>query len=203
MPEYAVPETGLTPNGGGEDLGPDETFTISQLAAAFAITPRTIRFYESKGLLTPRRQGRNRVYSRRDRVRLILILRGKRVGFSLDEIQEMLDLYDLRGGQETQIRHALTKCDQRIGALEAQRRDIDDALAQLRSGKSAMLDLLARQSARPDRPALTSFAVADTPSTVGQTIDWTSGGDDGAGDDESDDEHSAFLAPEAFLVKDS
>ena len=75
-----------------------DTFTITDLAGEFKITPRTIRFYEDKHLLQPSRQGLSRVYSRRDRARLQLILRGKRLGFSLAEIKEMLDLYDLGDG---------------------------------------------------------------------------------------------------------
>ena len=104
-----------------------ESFTITDLASEFAITPRTLRFYEDKGLLRPVRQGNARIYGRRDRARLRLILRGKRLGFSLAEIQEMLDLYDVGDGQVTQLRTLLTKSRERLAAMRDQRRDIDEA----------------------------------------------------------------------------
>src|SRR5690349_16348535 len=84
-------------------------FTIGDLAREFGVTLRALRFYEDKGLLTPQREGLNRLYSRRDRARLKLILMGKRVGFSLVEIKEMLDLYDLKDGQVTQLKVAHEK----------------------------------------------------------------------------------------------
>ncbi len=111
----------------------EKTFTITDLAEEFGITPRTIRFYEDQDLLAPARSGMNRVYSRRDRGRLILILRGKRVGFSLKEIKEMLDLYDLGDGQVKQARFLIKKSRDRIADLKRQRRDIDEAIAQLES----------------------------------------------------------------------
>ena len=107
------------------------TFTIGDLAREFGITLRTLRFYEDRGLLNPRRDGRQRLYSRRDRARLNLILRGKRVGFSLSEIKEMLDLYDLRDGQVVQMRVALEKFQQRIEALRRQKKDIEEAITEL------------------------------------------------------------------------
>ncbi|MEZ5995167.1 MAG: MerR family DNA-binding transcriptional regulator [Hyphomonadaceae bacterium] len=107
----------------------ERTYTISQLAREFAVTPRALRFYEDKGLLNPRREGMNRVYSHRDRARLQLILRGKRVGLSLIEIKEILDLYKV--DQRAQAQTALKKYRDRIVALEAQREDIDAAIATL------------------------------------------------------------------------
>lgn len=104
----------------------DRTYTISQLAREFEVTPRALRFYEDKGLLTPRRDGMNRVYSHRDRARLQLILRGKRVGLSLIEIKEILDLYKI--DQRAQAQKALKLYQDRIIALEAQRGDIDAAI---------------------------------------------------------------------------
>ncbi|MCC2113902.1 MAG: MerR family DNA-binding transcriptional regulator, partial [Hyphomicrobiales bacterium] len=104
------------------------TFTIGDLAREFGTTLRTLRFYEDKGLLHPKRDGQQRLYSRRDRARLNLILRGKRVGFSLNEIREMVDLYDLRDGQVTQLRVALSKFSEQIAVLEEQRRDIEQAI---------------------------------------------------------------------------
>ena len=109
-----------------------KSYTITDLAAEFAITPRTLRFYEDKGLLRPARQGNARIYGRRDRARLRLILRGKRLGFSLAEIQEMLDLYDVGDGQVTQLRTLLTRSRERLAAMRDQRRDIDEAISELR-----------------------------------------------------------------------
>lgn len=109
-----------------------KSYTITDLAAEFAITTRTLRFYEDKGLLRPARQGNARIYGRRDRARLRLILRGKRLGFSLAEIQEMLDLYDVDDGQVTQLRTLLTKSRERLAAMCGQRRDIDEAIGELR-----------------------------------------------------------------------
>lgn len=108
-----------------------EEFTISELSEEFGITPRALRFYEDEGLIAPERQGTARVYSRRDRARLAWILRGKRVGFSLSDIREMVDLYDRNDGRREQQRVAVTKCRERIAMLEAQKRDIDDAIAEM------------------------------------------------------------------------
>ncbi|EAV44686.1 transcriptional regulator [Roseibium aggregatum IAM 12614] len=106
-------------------------FTIGDLAKEFDCTLRTLRFYEDKGLLNPKRDGLNRVYNRRDRARLKLVLMGKRVGFSLSEIRDMLDLYDLRDGQVTQLRVALSKFNEQIAVLEEQRKDIEQAIEEL------------------------------------------------------------------------
>lgn len=109
-----------------------ELFTVNQLAEQLGVTPRAIRFYESKGLIAPRRVGSMRVFTRRDRARLLLILRGIRLGFSLAEVGEYLDLYDLDPTQRGQVRMLHAKVAARIAALEAQRRDLDQALAELR-----------------------------------------------------------------------
>lgn len=106
-------------------------FTIGDLAKEFGCTLRTLRFYEDKGLINPKRDGMNRVYNRRDRARLKLVLMGKRVGFSLSEIRDMLDLYDLRDGQVTQLRVALSKFNEQISVLEDQRKDIEQAIEEL------------------------------------------------------------------------
>lgn len=106
-------------------------FTIGELAKEFDITLRTLRFYEDKGLITPRREGMNRIYNRRDRARLKLVLMGKRVGFSLTEIRDLLDLYDLRDGQETQLRTALERFQEQIKVLDEQRQAIDQAQDEL------------------------------------------------------------------------
>lgn len=123
-------------------------FTIGDLSREFGITLRTLRFYEDKGLISPRRQGQARFYSRRDRARLKLILLGKRVGFSLAEISEMLDLYDLKDGQVTQLRVALTKFDEQIGFLEAQRAEIDTAIGDLRRARDVVSGMLKQRESR-------------------------------------------------------
>ena len=122
-----------------------QTFTISELAAEFGITPRAIRFYEDEALIKPTRQGQSRIYSPRDRARLQLILRGKRVGFSLDEIREMLDLYDVRDGQATQLAYTVKKFSERINALERQRADIEHSLEELRAGRARLEVLLSQK----------------------------------------------------------
>ena len=110
-----------------------KTYTISELAREFQVTPRALRFYEDKDLLHPARDGLNRVYSSKDRARLKLILQGKRVGFSLVDIREILDLYTLEGHQ-AQLKLSLRKSREQIRNLEQQREDIEDALEMLRKG---------------------------------------------------------------------
>ena len=109
----------------------DETFTISDLAKEFEITPRTIRFYEDQNLLSPRREGQNRIFNGRDRARLAWILRGKRVGFSLAEINEMLALYDIGDDRTTQRQVTLEKCRDRLSSLERHREDLNATINEL------------------------------------------------------------------------
>jgi DNA-binding transcriptional MerR regulator len=123
-----------------------DTFTITDLAEEFGITTRAIRFYEDKDLLRPRRNGLNRIYTRRDRGRLILILRGKRLGFSLADIKEMLDLYDLGDGQREQMKVTLEKSRARLDVLRQQRRDIDDAIGELEAACGTMESQLAGEA---------------------------------------------------------
>lgn len=111
--------------------GRDRSYSISDLCREFGVTPRTLRFYEQKGLLMPARRGWTRLFSYRDRARLQLILRGKRIGFSLDEIKEILDLYNLRDGQLTQLRVASVKLRERLAALTRQRAEVDQTIAEL------------------------------------------------------------------------
>lgn len=113
---------------------PERAFTIRQLCVEFKVTPRALRFYEDKGLLSPARDGMNRVYNHRDRARLQLILRGKRVGFSLAEIREILELYDEKDGGAAQMARSLKKFRERIEALKSQREDIEGAIQALEDG---------------------------------------------------------------------
>lgn len=106
-------------------------FSIGELAREFGVTLRALRFYEDKGLLNPQRRGQSRVYSRRDRARLKIILMGKRVGFSLGEIRDMLDVYDLKRGQVTQLRHAAETFRTQIDSLKERRAHIDEAISDL------------------------------------------------------------------------
>jgi DNA-binding transcriptional MerR regulator len=115
-------------------LPPDMEFSIRELSKEFDVTPRTLRFYEQKGMITPLRRGASRVYSAEDRARIDLILRGKRVGFALDEIKEILDLEAIdRGGRE-RLEPAIKRFDLRISVLKQQREDVDRAIAELQAG---------------------------------------------------------------------
>ncbi|MDX1605766.1 MAG: MerR family DNA-binding transcriptional regulator [Candidatus Competibacterales bacterium] len=119
-------------------------FSISDLAREFDVTTRAIRFYEDRGLLAPRREGRRRIYSRRDRTRLRLTLRGKRLGFSLDEIREILDLFDSPMGEEVQLRHFLTVLNRHRTVLEQQKADIEAVLDEIDSARKDCLQRLSR-----------------------------------------------------------
>ncbi len=110
----------------------NETMTIREMCDAFDVTPRTLRFYESKELLAPIRQGQKRLFTRRDRARLKLILRGKRFGFSLEEIRQLLDLYDVDDTRQTQLRHAVEIGQKHLEEMLAQQRALEDAIADLR-----------------------------------------------------------------------
>lgn len=115
----------------GEQNASTATYSIRDLAREFDVTTRTIRFYEDEGLISPARRGQTRLFSPRDRVRLKLILRGKRLGFTLNEIREIIDLYDAAPGEYGQLRFFLSKIVERRALLEQQRADIADTLEEL------------------------------------------------------------------------
>ena len=117
---------------------PASTFTITQLCREFSTTPRALRYYEEQGLLSPSRDGQARIYSYRDRARLILILRGKSVGLALAEIRDIFDLYGRDDGLIAQNTPALRKYRERIAAFEAQRAEIDTAIEVLHAASAAL-----------------------------------------------------------------
>ena len=140
------------------------TYSIRQLCREFGATARALRFYEDKGLLTPARKGQTRVYDARDRARLKLILRGRRIGFTLTEIQEMLDLYDRKDGNAHQMAIALRRHRAQIEALKQQREDLDAAIETAEEACAAMEARLTEQ--RPDLlPGAEEYAsvLRDTP----------------------------------------
>lgn len=114
------------------DVPDQKLFAIAEIAHEFGISTRTIRFYESKGLLRPERVGSTRVFRKRDRARLLLILRGKRLGFSLKDISEYLSLYDADNTQRPQILLLQSKVDERLNLLEMQLQDLEITISELR-----------------------------------------------------------------------
>jgi DNA-binding transcriptional MerR regulator len=136
---------------GAAAKGDERHFTIRDLAEEFGCTHRTIRFYEDQGLLKPRREGLARIFSHRDRARLSLILRGRRLGFSIAEIAEMLNLYDADPGHVRQLKLALEKGRARLAQLERQRADIETAIAELRELESIVVEKLRQQGATAER----------------------------------------------------
>jgi len=135
-----------------------QTYSISELSREFDVTPRAIRFYEDEGLLNPRRDGSRRIYSKRDYVRLKLVLRGKRLGLSLAQVREMFDLYDSAKDERPQLEKFLAALAARREQLERQRGEIDEELAEIRTFELQSRKLLAEQAgsrtrARPAKAA--------------------------------------------------
>ena len=128
--------------------GTGDMLTVTELARELGITPRAMRFYETKGLVNPRRAGTTRIYTHRERGRLQLILRGKRLGFSLTDIGEYLDLYDADPAQHDQILMLLEKVNTRITALEVQKTDLDATLEELASVRKQALIALDEEPVR-------------------------------------------------------
>jgi DNA-binding transcriptional MerR regulator len=124
----------------------ERLYTVTELARELSVTARSIRFYEDKGLIAPQRAGNNRVYTGRDRARLMLILRGKRLGFRLREIKEYLDLYDTDVSQKTQLGALIKSVRQRMGLLEEQRHALDETLRELRDIETQATTALAGRS---------------------------------------------------------
>lgn len=135
----------------------DRIYSISELAEEFNVTARALRFYEDKGLLAPRREGLSRHYGARDRARLTLILRGKRMGFPLNEIKEALDLYDAADGNRVQLKLVYEKFRARLTALRQQRIDLDKTIEELEQDIAALNERLtqlagpAKSQAKPAR----------------------------------------------------
>ncbi len=111
----------------------DDLMTIREMCEAFEVTPRTLRFYESKELLSPIREGQKRLFTRRDRARLKLILRGKRFGFSLEEIRQLLDLYHVGDQQLTQYTRTIELARKRLAEMERQREELTSAISELKA----------------------------------------------------------------------
>jgi DNA-binding transcriptional MerR regulator len=145
------PEQDFTRHDGAHIERPDaferEQFSISELTTEFDLTARALRFYEEAGLISPTRAGLVRIYSRRDRARLAWIVRARNVGFSLTEIKELIDLYDLGDGRVTQKQRTIDRCREQVTKLAKQRADIDSAIAELTGfiGELEVLELPIRR----------------------------------------------------------
>lgn len=131
-----------------------KTHTITELATEFGVTTRTMRHYEDEGLLNPRREGTSRLYSTRDRVRLKLALRGKRLGFSLAEIRELFDLYDQARDEKLQLQEFIVKLERRRAMLEQQREDIEVMLNEITFFENQCRKLLAENQLPGKEPAV-------------------------------------------------
>lgn len=128
----------------------DQIMTIREMCDTFDVTPRALRFYEQKELLSPIREGQRRLYSKSDRARLKLILRGKRFGFALEEIRELLDLYHMDDGQQTQLAKTYELAETHLAEMEAQRAELEQAIAELKKQMAwgaSRLDEMAKETA--------------------------------------------------------
>ena len=129
----------------------EDMMTIREMCDAYDVTPRTLRFYESKELLFPTREGQKRLFTRRDRARLKLILRGKRFGFSLEQIRQLLDLYHMGDQQQTQLARTYDIARDRLSEMEQQREELDEAIAdlkeQLKWGERVIASMIDKKAA--------------------------------------------------------
>ncbi|HHQ4733472.1 MULTISPECIES: MerR family transcriptional regulator [Aeromonas] len=123
-------------------LGKEITYSISELAHEFDVTPRTIRYYEDEGLLTPQREGQTRIYSHKDKIRLKLTLRGKRLGFSLAEIRELFDMYDTDKSSKNQLNSMIRLIESKRSALRQQLEDIQMVMAELEAAEQRCVNSL-------------------------------------------------------------
>lgn len=139
------------------DTPKDAVFTISQMAREFGVTPRTLRFYEDKGLIQPNRDGQSRLYTHRERGRLKLILQGKRVGLPLDDIREILDLYTLEDGERSQMYKARERLAKQLKTLTKQREDIDRALNELNDNMVWLNEQIAKTGPPQSLDKMTAF----------------------------------------------
>ncbi|MZQ89207.1 MerR family DNA-binding protein [Frigidibacter albus] len=127
----------------------EQVMTIREMCDTYDVTPRALRFYESKELLFPIREGQRRLFTRRDRARLTLILRGKRFGFTLEDIRQLLDLYEMGDGQQTQLARTLDVARGRLAEMERQHSDLGDAIAELKDQISWGEEKLAKAETKP------------------------------------------------------
>lgn len=131
------------------NLAGEEYVRIGEMAKKYGVTLRTLRFYEDKGLLNPKREGSTRLYTKRDRARLKLILLGRKVGFSLRDVKQMIDLYDPTGTNAKQLRLTVDKSEKQLGRLQKQRQLLDDAIGELNDHLDIVRRLLADRTTTP------------------------------------------------------
>jgi DNA-binding transcriptional MerR regulator len=143
-PGETAANTNEIPNEAGEELA-----RIGEMAKKYGVTLRTLRFYEDKGLLNPQRDGSTRLYTRRDKARLKLILLGRKVGFSLRDVKQMMDLYDPTGSNTKQLRLALDKSEKQLARLQKQRALLDDAINELSGSMSSVRQMLTERTTAP------------------------------------------------------
>ena len=141
-------------NNSAEASQHEDFIRIGEMAKRHEVTLRTLRFYEDKGLLNPRREGTTRLYTRRDNARLKLILLGRKVGFSLREVKQMIDLYDPAGSNAKQLRLTLEKSEKQLGRLERQRQSLDEAIREL----SGLIDVVRGMMAERQGQAVSASA---------------------------------------------